>query len=69
MDAHTLGEAYANGDRLLFGDSDIRAQTTPSITFSKVCADLRYVPKRFPTHQDFLRTHDFYHWLQTTLRH
>jgi hypothetical protein len=37
-------------------------------TFVKVCSDLRYSPRPFPNHQDFLVKHEFQKWVEDPLK-
>lgn len=64
MDANTLGRVYDSAQLLDLPLAKLQLPRVTLVTFGKVAADLRYVPKPFPGHRDFLDRHSFYDWAQ-----
>lgn len=68
MDTATLGHVYTLRKTLEDPYEDLKKArlvkaAIPS-TFVLVCADLKYSPRPFPGHRDFLERHDYPAWLK-----
>lgn len=72
MDTATLGRAYESR-RLLDAPYDelrkagLLQYWPPTITYSALCAGLRYTPRRFPGHREFMQRSGLAEWLKRAL--